>query len=235
MTTFLATKNTFLPTASRGARRWLALSALALTFTLAPTDADALSPKKRAKLESGEVVSWTRMIKGRPVPQGNAMALVDADIKTVWSLLEDCSQYSKTMDRVKHSKLTRKWKAGGKEHFLCEVEIGLPFPLSNLTVRSESVHTVKPGTYYERAWKLDPSKGPDDNDDLKYSEGFWKLEPYDHGGRIKTLVRYRTHSEPNSSVPTWVLKKAQRSALPNVVANLRTHAEKRAKRAKRAP
>lgn len=203
---------------------------LGLCALVVATDTLALSPKARARIEKGEIVTWARQIKGREVPQANAIGLVDTEPAVVWSVVEDCANYKDTLSRVEKSKLVRKFKRGGKDVLICEVELGLPFPLSNLTIRTEAVHTVRPGTYYAREWKLDAPKGPDDNDDVKYTDGFWKLEPYEHEGRVKTLVRYRTHSEPNNAVPTWVLKKAQSSALPDVVRNLRDQAIKRSPR-----
>lgn len=101
--------------------------------------------------------------------------------------------------------------------FICEVEIDLPFPLSNLTAKTRGVHTVTP-TKMTRKWTL--IKG-----DFRVNTGSWVVESFNESG-TRSLVTYTVHAEPTTSVPDWVKKKARDSSMPKLIKRLRKESKK---------
>lgn len=162
----------------------------------------------KSRLEQGEVIVTTRAIAGSSLPEVHAQGVIDAPPEKLWAILQDCGNYQKTMQRVARSKeLSR---AGNK--VVCEVEIGLPFPLSNLVGVTEATHTVT-ATKWVRAWHL--LRG-----DYEVNDGSWTLTRYNDDPK-RTLAEYKLHAIPKSNVPDAILKKGQRKAIPDLFQHLR--------------
>ena len=96
---------------------------------------------------------------------------------------------------------------------VCVVTVDMPMPISNLTSTSEATSTPGPGTW-KRTWKL--IKG-----DYKRNEGSWVLTPFDAEGK-RTRAVYRVIADPKVSVPNFVIRKAQESALPDMMRKIRS-------------
>ncbi len=174
-----------------------------LTVTVAHADDDL-----KTRLEANEVVITTRAIAGSSLPEVTAQALIDAPAERIWAILQDCGNYQKNMQRVVRSKeLSRQ---GNK--VVCEVEIGLPFPLSNLVGVTEATHVVGPPKW-SRTWHL--LRG-----DFEVNEGSWTLTHYQDDPK-RTLAVYKVHAIPKSAVPDAILRKGQRSAIPDLFNHLR--------------
>ncbi len=162
----------------------------------------------KARLEKGEVEITTRAVTGSTLPEVTAHGLIDAPPEQVWAILQDCGNYQKTMLRVARSKeLSR---LGQK--VVCEVEIALPFPLSNLVGVTEATHVVGPPKW-TRSWHL--LRG-----DYEVNEGAWTLSRYEDDPK-RTLAIYRVHAIPKSAVPDAILRKGQRTAIPDMYKHLR--------------
>ena len=162
----------------------------------------------RSKLADGEIEISSRPIAGSSLPEVTVKGLIDAPPERIWAILQDCGSYQKTMQRVVRSKeLSR---SGQK--VVCEVEIGLPFPLSNLVGVTEATHVIGPPTW-SRSWHL--LRG-----DYEANEGAWTLTRFDDDPK-RTLAVYRLHAIPKSAVPDAILRKAQRTALPDLFKHLR--------------
>lgn len=172
-----------------------------------------LVAQSRDWLGKGNVSVKTRDIKGYDSPEIIVKAVIDAPPAKVWKIVSDCARYKQTMNRIASS---RQISQSGQE-YVCEVEIEMPFPLSNIKGITKAVHKISE-TRWERSWSL--VKG-----DYKYNNGSWVLEPFDESGQ-RTLATYRVHAEPNTSVPDWIREKAQKKSLPELIERVRKESKK---------
>jgi len=163
-----------------------------------------------ARLDKGEVVVSSEEVKGSGIPRAIAEGVIEAPPEKVWSLIDDCANYSKTMVRIAASKLIE--RDGGT--VVCEVTANLPFPLPNLTSRTMATHTVEPGVKYERAWTL--IKG-----DYHQNSGRWLLTPF-KGDPKRTRARYELHIDPKIHVPDAFIASGQKKTLPDLFEKLRS-------------
>ena len=162
----------------------------------------------KTRLERGEVEVSSHAVAGSSMPEVIAQAIIDTPPERLWAILQDCGNYQKTMQRVARSKeLSRQG-----QKVVCEVEIGLPFPLSNLIGVTESIHVVGPPKW-SRTWHL--LRG-----DYEINEGSWTLSRYEEDHK-RTLAVYRVHAIPKSALPDSILRKAQRKAIPDLFNHLR--------------
>jgi hypothetical protein len=99
----------------------------------------------------------------------------------------------------------------------CKVTISMPFPFSNLTAVTEAVHEENEKGM-SRRWKMVSG-------DYKFNEGSWEVRPLDKAG-TQSLVVYTVHAEPNTAIPDWIRESAQKKALPEMMARVRTEAAK---------
>jgi hypothetical protein len=174
-----------------------------LTATVGVADGDL-----KTRLESGEVVITTRAIAGTNLPEVTAKGIFEAPPERLWAILQDCGNYKKTMQRVVRSKEIS--RDGAK--VICETEIGLPFPLSNLVGVTESTHVLGPPAW-SRTWHL--LRG-----DYEVNEGSWTLTRYGDDAK-RTLVVYRVHAIPKSAVPDAIIRRGQHTAIPDLFNHLR--------------
>ncbi len=181
---------------------------LLVVFCLFPVTAATADDDLKARLEKGEVEITTRAIAGSSLPEVTAQAIIETPPERLWAIVQDCGNYQKTMQRVVRSKEIS--QQGQK--VVCEVEIGLPFPLSNLVGVTESTHTIGPPKW-QRAWHL--LRG-----DYEVNDGSWTLTRYEDDPK-RTLAIYRVHAIPKSAVPDAILRKGQRTAIPNMFNHLR--------------
>jgi ribosome-associated toxin RatA of RatAB toxin-antitoxin module len=179
-----------------------AVTLLALLWVLG---ADDLS----ARLDAGEIIVSSEAVPGSDVPRAKMKAVIDAPPHKVWAIVEKCGDYSKTMPRIAASK--ELWRDGGT--VVCEVTVDMPFPLTNLTSRTQATLTVEPGVRYERRWKLLSG-------DYRVNEGYWRLEPF-AGDPERTLASYELYADPKIAVPQSFINSAQQKSLPKSVLGLR--------------
>ncbi|MFT7626367.1 MAG: hypothetical protein ACI9WU_005562, partial [Myxococcota bacterium] len=193
-----------------GMKRVALLSVVAFVCSLSVVVV-AQADDRIERLEKGEVIISSKNKKGFNAPEVKATGLIKAPPAKVWALIEKCADYSKYMPRTLESEeLSRK---GNKVR--CRVKIDMPFPIGDLNVVSDAVHTTKGGVY-KRAWK--GVKG-----DLKVNIGSWTLKPYADGKH--TVAIYKVISEPKIAIPDSIRAMAQRSTLPKLFTALRKKLE----------
>jgi ribosome-associated toxin RatA of RatAB toxin-antitoxin module len=187
----------------------LALALAAAFTTGAPGDAgadDNLPPKGQVEIKSYAVA-------GSGTPKIVARTVMDLPPKKIWQIVSDCAHYKEHMPRVAASEELKK---EGNVH-TCKVTISMPFPLSNLTGVTASVHEESEAGM-SRKWKLVSG-------DYKVNEGSWELTPTDKSA-TSTLVVYTVHAEPNTSVPDWIREAAQKKTLPEMFERVKSEAGK---------
>tara|TARA_B100000579_G_C22643106_1_gene762438 strand:- start:135 stop:758 length:624 start_codon:yes stop_codon:yes gene_type:complete len=166
----------------------------------------------RERLDKGEIVKKNAESNERRV-QATVTAVVDAPPEDVWAIVSDCARYAETMYRIAESKLLEK----KGNHWICEVTVGVPGPLPNLTAVTDAVHTVT-SKRWERKWTL--IRG-----DYHENRGSWVLGPFNKEG-TRTLVVYRASVKPKIAVPDAILKWAQKSSATEVFLRLRKEVAK---------
>lgn len=179
-----------------------------LVFAAATT----LSGAEASADDAAPVEVKTVEVKGSDTPKVVAKAVLAVSPEKLWKVISDCSQYKDRMPRVAASKLLK--QEGNK--FTCQVTISMPFPFSNLTAVTESVHEES-AAGMSRRWKL--VRG-----DYKVNEGSWEIKPVD-GGK-KSQVVYTVHAEPNTAVPQWIREAAQKKAIPEMFDRVKEEALK---------
>jgi hypothetical protein len=181
---------------------------LALAASLVLTPATASADDEADRLDKGEVVVTTRVVKGSDTPETIGKAVIDAPPVKVWNIINRCADYVRTMPRIKASQeLSRQ---GSK--VVCRVTVEMPAPYSDLTSTSEAAHTESPPRY-SRVWRMLSG-------DYKVNSGSWVLTPY-KGDARRTLAVYQVQAEPKAWVPAWIRKKAQQRSLPEMMERLR--------------
>ncbi len=167
----------------------------------------------RDSLSKGEIHVSTEDVKGSDVPSMKMTAVIDAPPKKVWELVSNCDKYESRMPNINEA---RELKREGNKVF-CEVEVDLPFPLSNLTAVTEAVHKTS-SKRWSRTWTL--IRG-----DYSVNNGSWVLSPFDTEGK-RTLIVYTVHADPDTFVPDWAREKAQKSSFPDLIERLRDEVKK---------
>lgn len=204
------------PSSKRGA----ALSRLAVAVALGGAVAlglglvtgDAFAQDDSA-LGSGKVSVSTRPVKGSDVSELVVRAVIDAPPEKVWQIVSDCGRFEQRMPNIEAA---REIKREGNRTW-CDVELHLPFPLSNLRAVSVATHTESTGVW-SRTWELVEG-------DYEFNDGSWVLTPFENDWN-RTLAVYKVHAKPKTAVPDWVREKAQKSAMPDLIERIRAEVRK---------
>jgi hypothetical protein len=189
--------------------RTSSITALLVCFGLTLSASQpANATDRKTRLERGDVIITKKKMKNIPLPMVKAVGLVNVPPAKLWPLIDHCKNYAKTFTRVKAAK--ELWRKGRKVR--CRVEFSMPFPLKNLHLVSDAVHTVKPGIKYRRKWTKVSG-------DFRINNGSWTLKPYGDGSR--TLLIYKVLAVPNIGVPSILIRLAQSKAIPELYARFR--------------
>ncbi|MFP4596820.1 MAG: SRPBCC family protein [Persicimonas sp.] len=175
--------------------------------------ASAAIAQDRASLSKGEIHVATEDVAGSDVPSMTMTAVIDAPPQKVWEIVSDCDKYESRMPNINEA---RELKREGNKVF-CEVEVDLPFPLSNLTAVTEAVHKTS-SKKWSRTWTL--VRG-----DYSVNNGSWVLSPFEDDAK-RTLAVYTVHADPDTFVPDWAREKAQKSSFPDLMERLRKEVKK---------
>lgn len=167
----------------------------------------ALAAGPDDKLAAGEILVSTRDV-GADLPEATVQAVIDAPPAAVWKVVDDCGNYKKVMPRIVDSKMHS--RTGNVA--ICEVKFDMPAPFSDLVSVTEATSTAGP-PQWKRTWKF--VRG-----DYKRNEGSWTLSAFDAEGK-RTRAVYRVLAIPNTSVPNFMIRKAQEGALPDVMKRVR--------------
>jgi ribosome-associated toxin RatA of RatAB toxin-antitoxin module len=167
----------------------------------------------KAALDRGEISVRSFPVAGYDVPRVVVQAVIEAPPSKVWEIIEDCNRYTERMSRIKAAKELE--RRGSK--VICDVTIGLPFPISDLRATTESIHVVGPPTW-SRTWTMLEGN-------YEKNDGSWVLTAFE-GNPNRTLAIYTIHAIPHSAVPAWARQRAQRTSLPEVIERLREEVKK---------
>lgn len=187
----------------------LLLLAIAAIFIAPPAQAD-----QQNRLASGEIIVTTEAAPNSSMPIVRVTGVIDAPPEAIWEIVSQCERYPGRMPRIKEG---RELSRDGST-VVCEVVVGLPFPLKDLKATSRSVHTVGPPEW-RREWTLIEG-------DYERNDGSWVLRRF-NGDDQRTLAIYTVHAEPHSSIPAGLRRRAQESSMPEIIERLRELTEKK--------
>ena len=179
----------------------------ALSALLAAPSVPPVPESERPRLDAGEVVIHPRKPQNDAGFAVTAYAVVKAPIDRIWPHLRDCDRYAEFMPRAKASAL----RAGSGLDGVCYIEIGMPFPFSDLWAENASSGGPLAGGGFERRWKL--ARGT-----YSKNEGVWRVVPWSADA---SLVVYELEAAPDTPLPDALLRKAQGGALPDVFTAIR--------------
>ncbi len=188
------------------------------TFTLLAgvvLGAPPLNGEDRAQVEQGEVVVKRLTPTDDSGVSARAYGVVDAPPAEVFPVVRDCAYFHEFMPRTKNSKLVSQEGPVA----ICEVEISMPFPISNLVATTRSTNKELPGGGFERRWSLVEG-------DYNRNNGAWEVTPWGADGK-KTLLVYWLDVDPKVMVPDAIIRRAQTGSLPDVFEAVRKRVSER--------
>ena len=190
----------------------LALLFVVLPPLLALAAPPSLSPGDLSRLNRGEIVFRTELPSGEDASTGNggtAVALLEADVETVWKVLTDFAHYAGLFPRLTGSEVMRQEGPHALVQF--RVSVG-PF-----NFRFFVAHVV---SWQERQirWRLDRTQA---NDLFRDTWGYWRLEPTS-GGRV--LVTYAMGAR--TILPGFLTNGSERESVVKTVAALKAQVER---------
>ncbi len=193
--------------------RWTRLTLAATAFALAAlASSRAGADDGAADLEGGKIAVTSVPVAGSTEAEHVVRAIVPSPPASVWKVVSDCNHYR---ERLPHVAAAAELSRAGNV-VTCQVTIAMPFPTSNLTAVTEAVHTESPDGM-SRKWHLVSG-------DYEFNDGSWTITPY--RGGAASLVTYRLHVKPKSSIPGFLRNLAQEKALPDLMARVRLEAAK---------
>jgi hypothetical protein len=171
---------------------------LSLLPVLALTGVEAQATE--CPLAVGEYRIKNKAMPGTGIPQVSVVGVMEASPEKVWRIIDDCNGYRRSMPRVIRSKeLSR---SGGK--VICQTEVEMPFPFSNLHSEAESISVIGPGDW-SRTFRQ--TRG-----DYAKSEGSWHLTPCGAANE-HTRVDYVVHAIVRTAVPDALVRSGMKSAM----------------------
>ncbi len=172
-----------------------------------------VSAQSNDALSKGEIGVELVDCKGSEVPKVIVKGVIDAPPAKVWRIVSDCDNYSKRMPRIKASKQIEK----KGDTVICEVTVGLPFPMSDLRATTTAKHVEGP-TVWSRRWTLIEG-------DYEINNGSWEISAFD-GDPNRSFAVYTVHAVPNTAVPAWMRRRAQESSMPDIIRRIREEVKK---------
>lgn len=197
---------------------------LALTL-LVSAPAFAKGAKWEKKAEKKGVTVYTRDREGTDVKEVKAVGTIDAPPQQVFRVLGDYERYKEIMPYTDESKVVATEQGGKVTHFYSL--INAPFVSKrDYTLRIVDVSDWKDGAGYLKSQWTSSTKGPAPKDGVvrvKHNDGSWTLEPID-GGK-KTRATYLLFTDPGGALPTFIVNKANSSAIPDIFQALRKYSK----------
>lgn len=168
--------------------------------------------------ETDGIKIFTRSKEGSSVKEVKAMGQIDAPADRVFKVIGDYDHYVEFMPYMRESKVIAR---EGKNTII----YGYVAPpiVSNrdytLKMVDESVGGESP--MFKVSWTPANDRGPAPRDGtvrLSINTGSWTLEPTEDG---KTYATYYLYTDPGGSIPTFLVNKANRDSLPDLVKAVR--------------
>ena len=181
-----------------------------LTLVLASLPGPALArptlpPADQAKLERGEVVTYSNKVPNSKVQTGKAIYIIPDTPEAVAYVLAAVDRYKGYMPRVKDSRI---YKRSGA-HTYAVVETDLPWPVKDCWVSLKYTQQVRPGRVHDiRWWML--------NGTMKQYTGSAYIEPWDKDGK-KSVITYELLADLKTAAPDKMISDGVKDIAATVV------------------
>jgi uncharacterized membrane protein len=167
------------------------------------------------------VTVYARPHPDSDVKEVRAVAVLDAPPEAVWRVVRDYPNQPRTLPYVEAARVLAS-EEGGKRILLYNVINAPLVDKRDCVVRITDESQWDEGRGYLLARWTASEGGPPPVKGIvrvRVNDGSWLLEPRD-GGR-RTQVTYSLYTDPGGSLPRWVVNRANRSSLPEVLHSLR--------------
>jgi hypothetical protein len=154
-----------------------------------------------------------------------ASGTIDAPVAVVKRILEDIEMAGDYMPYVREVEILKRFK--GKTFFYQRIKP--PFVTDRdytLSLETTSFSTPS-GTGYRLSWKTANEMGPSKIDSVvrvELNTGYWQLIPSEDGS--KTQLTYRVLTSIGESIPSFLVERGNRIALPKIIEAVRKQAKK---------
>jgi ribosome-associated toxin RatA of RatAB toxin-antitoxin module len=184
---------------------------LSLLISLSPTASarPTLPAADQAKLEKGQVLSYSMKVQGSKVMSGKSIYLIPDTPEAVAHVLCDVEKYKSYMPRVKESRV---YKRQGV-HFFAVVETDLPWPVKDCWVSLKYTRVDKPGHVIEAKWWML-------NGTMKTYTGSALIEPWDKDGK-RSVVTYELQADLKTSAPDSMISDGVKEIAGTVVQTIK--------------
>ena len=197
-----------------------------------------------SRLASGEIIVSLDRVQGSTAQRGQAMGVVDSPPAKVWQVITEVNHFQEFMPRTLRSITvtpeqlqeilkTRPTSAPQVEQILGSIQtnpqgyrlsgqkwtvylyslLDFPWPVSHrwYIIKISNDETQAGSNRYISSWSLQIGN-------LRENRGEWRLEPF---GDQKTLVTYQLITDPDVSLPPFLVKRGTSITLPQVIASVR--------------
>ncbi|MBI5607252.1 MAG: hypothetical protein HY902_00035 [Deltaproteobacteria bacterium] len=153
----------------------------------------------------GEVNIASKSMPGTGIPQLLVRAVLAGSPAKVWSVVDDCNGYRRSMPRVVASRELSRTPGTVQ----CEMTVDMPFPFQDMVSVSDSVLTLQPGRWHRTFRQL--------RGDYVKNDGYWLLTPC---GADQTLVEYQVHAILGAAIPDVLVRRGQLTAMRDMMRRL---------------
>ena len=180
------------------AAAWFTGAALAGTPSIAGAEANE---GWSLELQQDGIDVYTRPVEGSGIKEFKGVAVVDASIDGILSLLRDSSRFKTWFPNTAESKLL-----GREGDYSYQYSVmALPWPMSNRDNVLRSIFTRNQETgVVDITIVAAPDYHPVQEGLVRVQKarGTWRLEPL---GEHKTHVMFAMHLEPGGGIPQWMI------------------------------
>lgn len=169
----------------------------------------AFSAAEEARLREGDVLAREIEPSDDSSLAFRAAGMVDSPPFAVWPTLRDCEHYEEFLPATVESALLS--REGNQA--VCYTRVDMPFPLDDLVSEVEVVESERADGGFERRWSL--RRGS-----YRRNVGSWTLLPRGEGGE-RTLAIYQVEIDPQTLLPDFLIRRAQRSTVHDLFRALR--------------
>ncbi len=207
--------------------------ALLLVVSSAARVATAGEPPWELRDTVEGIAVYNRDLPGSPVKEVKAEGTIDAPPAAVWAVLHDIPAYPRTMPYTKVTAILGHENDPNAAGGILYYYTALAFPIvsdRDYTLRVSIDHVPADGSgLYKLSWRAAngyPKAPPPLAHYVRLSDvsGYWQLSP-EKGGAATRFV-YFVHTNPESSLPGFLVNKANSDVIPKVVDALREWAKK---------
>jgi len=170
------------------------------------------------------ITVFTRKAEGENIAEVKAVGLIQAPPQEVWKILVDLDNYTRHMPYTEVARCLSREDNGKTFYFYTVLNPPL-VSRRDYVLKMRDVSEWKEGKgFMKLMWSVaedaDQRIPPDSSRvRLKLSNGYWLLEPKD-GGKT-TLATYYILTDGGGALPVWIVNKANKSSVPDVILSVR--------------